>query len=108
MCQEDWDVENIGHSALRRFCNVVAEMMRAAVFVGYLMFDEPGDRICILHTLEGPGGRLKVRVEFFHISGNAWICEREFEDAADDCFDMLEQVVKSDEIELRFDVRVFG
>ena len=108
MCQEDWDVENVGHSALRRFRNVVAEMVRVTVFVGYLVFDEPGDRICILHALEGPGGRFKVRVEFFHVSGNAWICECEFDDAADDCLDMLEQVVESDEIELRFDVCIFG
>ena len=83
-------------------------MMRTAVFVGYLVFDEPGDRICILHALEGSGGRLKVRVEFFHVSGNAWICECEFEDAADDCIDMLEQVVESDEIKLRCNLREFG
>ena len=108
MCQEDWDVENIGHSVLRRFRNVIAEMMRVAGFVGYLVFNEPSHRICILHPLEGPGGRLKVRVEFFHVSGNAGICECEFEDAADDYFDMLEQVVESDEIELRFDMCVFG
>jgi hypothetical protein len=57
--------------------------------------------------LKGLEGRFKVRVEFFHVSGNAWICECEFEDAADDCLDMLEQVVEGDEIELSFDMGVF-
>lgn len=108
MSQEDWNIEDIRHLALSSFRNIVTKMVRVAVFIEDVVFDEPGDGISILHTLEWSGWRFEVGVKFFDVSCYGWVCECYFKDAADNCLNVLEQVVESNEIEFRFDMCVFG
>ena len=108
MRQEDRPVDDIRHLPLRRFGDIVAERVRLAVFVEDVVVAEPIDSVGVRHPHEGAFRGRKVRVQLLDVLGDKRVSHDDIDDAAHDEFEVFEQVVEGDEVELGLDVRVFG
>ena len=105
--EENGAVDHVCHFALGGFGDVVPEGVGLSVFVLDVVRDEPVDGVGVAHALEGAFRGGEGGVELFHVAGNYWIGQCELDDTAHDELEVGEQVVEGDEVEFRFDVRVF-
>ncbi len=110
MREEDGPVDDVGHAALGRLGDVVAEHVGVALLVGdgRVLLVEPLDGLLVLHAHEGPRRLLEVRVERLDVPAHRVVRQHLVDDARDELLDVLEQVVKLDEVELGFHVGVLG
>lgn len=108
MRQEDRSVDDIRHFTLRRLGDVVAESMRLSFFVRDIVLAQPIDGVGVAHALEGAFWSAEVGVQGGDEGGGGGVREDDVDDGAHDEFEVGEQVVEGDEVELGFDVCVFG
>ena len=82
--------------------------MRLSFFVRDVVLAQPVDGVGVAHTLKGAFWSAEVGVQGGDEGGGGGVREDDVDDGAHDEFEVGEQVVEGDEVELGFDMRVFG